>query len=270
MRKLVLLRYLVAWAPFYIGMSLLQAQTITTLAYDTNGNRLTKTLQGSSPNPSVTASPGAVSLNQASTLTASGCPGTIRWSTGQEGPSISVTPTVTTQYTAECFTAGCPVNGLGQVTVEVYSCSADAIGVTASRFTVRYGETVTLTAYGCPGTVQWSNGQSGFTITPQIYGNTSTFTAHCSKRHCPSGSTGSVSITGISGCLPGDVLVSARAGAWNAPATWACGRVPGLTDTVYLLHAITLDGIAGQAKTIIANGGSLLHLNGGYVTLQTP
>jgi len=246
---------------------ILYCQTTITLFYDTNGNRLSKSFQGSSPNPVVVATPSAVSPNQACTLTASGCPGTVQWSTGQQGASISVTPATTTQYTAECITPNCANNGIGQATVEVYQCTPDAIGITSTLYTTRNGQTVTLTAYGCLGTVKWSNGQIGFTISPQVYGASSTFTATCSKRNCPNSGSGSVSIAGTAGCNSGDVLVTAQAGNWNATTTWVCGRIPTVTDEVYLNHEVQVN-VNGFAKSITLGTGSLNYPNSSFITLS--
>lgn len=256
-----------------IPTQLVFCQSIIAVSYDASGNRLAKKLQGSSPNPTVVATPTAVSLSQASTLTASGCPGTVKWSNGQTGASISVTPTATTQYSVSCVTANCPANGIGQVTVEVFQCQPDVIGVASTLYTTRYGQSVTLTAYGCSGTVNWSNGQTGFTTTAQVYGSPDTFTAYCSKRNCPSSGVGSVSITGVISCAPGEVMVTIQTGNWNTPATWQCGRLPALNEEVLIRHVVTVDGVdsrAGKinARSLTLSGGYVIQQDGGFVNLQ--
>ena len=64
-----------------------------------------------SPTPSLSANPSTVP----STLTASGCSGTVSWSTGATGNSIFVSTAGT--YTATCTNSGCSTSGNGSVTV---------------------------------------------------------------------------------------------------------------------------------------------------------
>jgi len=68
--------------------------------------------------PSLSASPTSINAGQSSTLSASGCGGTVAWSTGQTGNSITVSPAQTTTYTATCSESGC-VSGNGNVTITV-------------------------------------------------------------------------------------------------------------------------------------------------------
>ncbi|MBO9641132.1 MAG: hypothetical protein J7576_23380 [Siphonobacter aquaeclarae] len=260
-------KILVLTLAFLLGSKTIShAQKTYQLTYDPSGNRLTKKQTGSSPNPAVVANPAAVPLNQPSTLTATGCTGTVKWSNGQQGASITVTPGQTTQYTAECVTPNCPNNGIGHATVEVYQCQPDNLGITSTLYNTRYGQSVTLTVYGCPGSVQWSNGQTGFTISPEIYGASTTYTATCSRRNCPNSGTASVAIGGVTGCNTGDVLVTAQAGNWNTPATWACGRIPTATDVVYLVHDVQVNANA-SARNIVLGTGSLRYLNNSVISL---
>ena len=82
-----------------------------------SGNLIAQTL-------TVTASPAAVCAGVSTTLTAAGCPttGVVRWSTNQTGASITVAPTQTTTYTANCVsgtTATSTTLATGATTVEV-------------------------------------------------------------------------------------------------------------------------------------------------------
>jgi subtilisin-like proprotein convertase family protein len=78
------------------------------------------------------------------------------WSTGQNGPNITVSPTSTTTYTVTVNINGCMDSDDVEVTVEP-SPDVDA-GLPVS---ICAGEDVTLTATGSGGTYQWSNGASG-------------------------------------------------------------------------------------------------------------
>jgi hypothetical protein len=60
--------------------------------------------------PVLSASSATISTGQSSTLTASGCTGTVKWSTGSEGNKLVVVPTETTNYTATCKLGTCESN----------------------------------------------------------------------------------------------------------------------------------------------------------------
>jgi len=62
--------------------------------------------------PNISASPSSINAGGSSTLSASGCGGTVNWSNGASGNSVSVSPTQTTT----CSESGC---GNGNVTVTV-------------------------------------------------------------------------------------------------------------------------------------------------------
>lgn len=253
-----------------------RCQTLTTITYDSNGNRISKLMQGSSPHLTVTASPEAVNPGQPALLTASGCTGgTIQWSpVNQSGNQITVNPTITTQYTAQCVVNGCATNGLGKATVIAIQCPMLNIGITASKTTARYGEQITLYANGCNviengvniGRVNWSFGQNSTPTNIKIYGNSNTFTVTCSTPYCPNLSSANINIIGISGCQQGDVLLTIRAGNWTDPATWECGRVPTINDEVYLKHEVQVNA-NGSTKGIILGSGFLSYPNNSFITV---
>lgn len=249
--------------------NLIFAQSTTTITYDVSGNRISKKMQGSSRQPSVTASPQAVNVNQQAILTASGCPGFIRWNTGQEMNRITVTPAQSTQYIAECLTVGCPNNGSAKVKVDVIQCVADEVTAAANVASVRYGQAVTLSAFGCTGTVQWSTGQAGNNAIVKIYGPSSTITATCQKPYCPNSGSANVVVAGLvaSSCVAGDVLVTIKAGNWNDGTIWQCGRVPTINDEVYLGHVVNLP-VNGTARSLILGSGYVIYQNNSYLTLS--
>lgn len=247
------------------------SQSTALLTYDTNGNRISKQIKGSSPHPTVTASPEAVAPNQPSTLLATGCTGgSIQWQpVNQNGSQIVVNPTATTQYTAQCVVPGCATNGFSRTTVSIIQCPAVQLSVKTleSLPTVRYGQSVTLFAFGCnDGTVVWSSGAIGTPINASVYGTTAVFTATCQSTYCPNLGSGSILIGGVPGCLTGDVIISKQAGDWNSPATWLCGRVPTVNDEVYINHQVNVNAI-GYAKLIVKGDGYLVYNNNGTIIL---
>ena len=69
--------------------------------------------------PTVSANPSSINAGQSSTLSASGCGGSVTWSNGQTGNSISVSPTQTSNYTATCSSNGCTSGNSNTATVTV-------------------------------------------------------------------------------------------------------------------------------------------------------
>ncbi|WP_080237796.1 gliding motility-associated C-terminal domain-containing protein [Spirosoma rigui] len=104
--------------------------------------------------PVITGSAKTVCRSETVVLTATGCTGTVVWSTGETGSQITVGPQQTTTYTAICRAhQGC------------ISCFADGWKITVatpvapiltvSTALVCAGDPVTLTADNCAGTVRW-------------------------------------------------------------------------------------------------------------------
>lgn len=338
---------LVLFIVFWIVYNSICAQSTTTITYDASGNRISKKMQGSAIHPSVLASPQAVNPGQSVTLVASGCNGTVQWSTGQQGASIIANPTITTQYSASCVVAGCPA-GVGKATVDVIQCVVNEITTAASTTLVQptqpvllsaygcaggtinwstgqvgeqvtvnptatttytavcaktycpnsgsatvtittncvadnivassaspsipYGQPCTLNAYGCTGTVRWSTGQIGTSISVKVYEPATNFVAYCDKPYCTNSGSSVVSVGGIQNCNAGTALITAQAGNWNAASTWVCGRIPTTGDEVYIRHVVTVDGANNgniNAKALVLGAGYIVSQNNGFVNVQT-
>ena len=74
------------------------------------------------PNPpNISANPSTINSGGNSTLTASNCGGTVNWSNGINGNSVSVNPSATTNYTATCSQSGCTSGNSNTATVTVNS-----------------------------------------------------------------------------------------------------------------------------------------------------
>lgn len=144
------------------------------------------------------ASQPLVCQGQNSILSATGnCAGQIKWSTNETGRTITVRPEHTTDYWALCESEGCvPVKS--SVSVQVSPPSAPV--VKASKTSICPGELVTLLAEGCTGSVKWSNGMEGQTIsfTPT---ETSLYTAHCAQNTCRSSESLPISVM-VKGAIP--------------------------------------------------------------------
>lgn len=120
-------------------------------------------------------------------LKATGCnDGTIQWSDGQFGATISIKPGLTTTYSAVCVKGNsCTSVASNQITVTVNDPQPPVIVASAS--VVCPGASVTLTASGCEGgRIEWSEDlQKGPFIVVNPYSKT-TYTAQCIINSCPS------------------------------------------------------------------------------------
>lgn len=115
--------------------------------------------------PSISSNNYNLTIGQSAAITATNCNGTVSWSTGQTGSSITVLPNQTTTYYATCsgsYYAYCTSSRSNEVTISVNAPSAPTIS--ASKNAVCPSESVTLSAGNCAGTVRWSTGQTGTSI----------------------------------------------------------------------------------------------------------
>ncbi|MFC5411673.1 gliding motility-associated C-terminal domain-containing protein [Larkinella bovis] len=136
-------------------------------------------------------------------LYASGCSGTIVWSTNETGESIVVSPTVSTTYTAQCKLPDCTSKPAKPVVINVSDPKPPTI--TASALEVCTGNTVTLTATGCEGKVIWSTGATGsaISVVPEM---TTSYYANCRIHNCISGPSQILTIR--TGPMPKPVISS--------------------------------------------------------------
>jgi len=117
-------------------------------------------------------------------LSATGCAGTVVWSTGEFGSGIRVRPQQTTTYTAICrLEPGCISCFAEPLVVTVNTPAPPAL--TASNSRVCPGYIVSLTATQCAGLVRWSDQSTGPVWTGKLDQNTS-FRATCEQNDCMS------------------------------------------------------------------------------------
>jgi RHS repeat-associated protein len=142
-------------------------------------NPIIVSIRAATPTPTISANKTSTCAGGSVSLSAAGCgSGTVIWSTDQTGPTLSVSPTATTTYTATCRGICGEGNASQPLTVTVITNPAIP-SITASRTTICQGGSATLTATGCVGTVTWSDGRTGNSImvTPTFSQNT--FSATC-------------------------------------------------------------------------------------------
>lgn len=126
------------------------------------------------------ASPTTICAGDSSALTVAGCTGgTLTWNNGGVGIRIVVKPSVTTQYSVTCTQGTLGTSQPVSVTVNVNPTPTAPV-LTANPQNVKTGESVTLAATGCSGTVTWSNGKTGASITETLT-KTTLFSAFCTS-----------------------------------------------------------------------------------------
>jgi hypothetical protein len=155
------------------------------------GSRSHDIVVGNSQTPTVIASKNTICEGESVTITASNCSSGITWSNGASGNTITVSPMVTSTYTATCGSGSC--SGSASTTISIGG-SIQAPVISASSNSICEAANVILTASGCSGLVTWSNGQTGNSITVNITAN-QTFTAICTVGACISDNSNTLNIS---------------------------------------------------------------------------
>lgn len=133
--------------------------------------------------------------------------------------------------------------------------------------TINSGQTATLTANGCSGTVDWygaaSGGTSlstGATFTTPVLTASTTYYASCTANGCTSAARGSGLVTVLSIGL----ISSIKTGSWHDPATWNCNCLPNKEQEVEIkaAHTVTISTEDAALKNLSQNGGNLVFQNG--------
>jgi uncharacterized repeat protein (TIGR01451 family)/gliding motility-associated-like protein len=178
----------VMWSNGVAGIQITVSPTATTVytamckignCMSANSTPVTITI-GNPSAPTISASPKTLlCAGETVNLTSTGCEGgSVVWSNGTVGASITVSPMATTEYTAKCKIADCTSAASNTVKITVNTVGS-APTVTASKNSICTGESVTLSATGCDGgTINWSNGATGNSITVSPTTST-TYQASC-------------------------------------------------------------------------------------------
>ncbi|MFN3850257.1 MAG: gliding motility-associated C-terminal domain-containing protein [Spirosomataceae bacterium] len=235
---------------------------------------------GSKPNaPSILANKTSLCEGESATLTASNCSGTIKWSTGASGSSITVSTAGT--YSAVCSNI-CGDSPASNVVTITTGSKPNAPTVTASKTALCGTETATLTASGCTGSLLWSNSSTGSTITVSMAG---TYTATCSNScgaspastpivitvgSVPNAPTVTASKTALcgtetatltaSGCTgnllwsnssTGSTITVSTAGTYTATCSNSCGASPASTPIVITVGSVPNAPTVTASKTAL-------------------
>jgi uncharacterized repeat protein (TIGR01451 family)/gliding motility-associated-like protein len=143
----------------YTAVCELQGTNCTSLA----SNSISIEVTQSPAAPIITCSTTRICAGESVTLTSIGCQGTVKWSNGQSGTSITVSPAVTTVYTSTCSIGSCISSLSAPATINVGKPIAPI--VSCQNTIICNGTSTVIEAAGCTGEVVWSDGQKGSVIT---------------------------------------------------------------------------------------------------------
>ncbi|WP_255076982.1 SdrD B-like domain-containing protein [Lacihabitans sp. CCS-44] len=213
--------------------------------------------------PTITASSETVCSGGNTTLTASGCTGTLRWNTGDSTVSITVSPTVQTTYSATCTVEGCV--GVASKIITIGTIQTPTL--TASSNSVCAGTSVVLTATNCSSTLTWNTGQVGNTITVTPANSTS-YSASCGSASCSG--FASINITVSPAEVPVITTTNAFICVGQSTTLTASGCLGALTwSTGATTSSITVNPIANTTYTATCGTGSCLRSVSQEITVGT-
>ena len=180
------------WNPGALTGATVVVSPASTTLYSVIGNNAlgcttTKTVNVTvTPNPTVTASTSSPSIciGSSATLTASGAT-TYTWNPGAFiGTTFVVSPTVTTTYTVNGVTAGCP----GQTTINISVVPIPTVNAVSSSTAICVGSSATLTASGAL-SYTWNPGSLTTAVVVVSPTTTTTYTVIGSNGGCTSTKT---------------------------------------------------------------------------------
>ncbi|RRB06383.1 T9SS type B sorting domain-containing protein [Larkinella rosea] len=156
--------------------------------------------------PQVDSNADVVCLGGSVQLTAMGCSGTVIWTHGATGSSVTVSPTANTTYRATCVVNSCTSDPSQPLSVTVVNPAAPI--VKSTKTLICAGEPVTLTAEGCgSGQVVWSTGATGNSLTV-MPGSTTDYTAQCREYNCTSVASNKITVNVTNSNAPTPTVVA--------------------------------------------------------------
>jgi hypothetical protein len=198
------------------------------------------------PTPIVSSATSSTVCKGASiTLTVTGCTGTLAWTNSTATTaSITVAPTASTSYVATCTVSGCSASSTA-FPVTVVNVLPPTVA--PANFTICTGQSKTITASGCTGSILWGNGPTTSSITVSSAG---IYYAYCTVSGCTS------AYSNIAYVTINDAMFTLKTGNWTDTSVWSCGRVPLATDitTITANTTVTITDSTPIVKQLIQNG----------------
>jgi hypothetical protein len=163
-------------------------QSDSSLVFTVNVNAVTP--------PTLSATSTSICIGESSTITASGCSGTLGWTSGGGGTSLTVNPTVTKTYKVACNFNACKSDS-ASITITVSPSPTKPTITTASQ-NICLGSSVNIFATGCSnGIYQWTGGLTGSSIMVTPVNIVSSYKVSCKVSTCVSDSSTAVTITAV-------------------------------------------------------------------------
>ncbi len=226
-------------------------------------NELAIKVNTAGPAPVISCTKIEICGGESVTLSATGCTGTVKWSDGSTGTTVTLKPSVTTTYSATCTTNTCESPKSNEKTITVNPAVVLKLVASASSDKICAGAETTLTLAGCTGTITWTGGLTGASIKVKPT-ETTTYTATCTGVSCATDASATVKVTVLPGattpnitptntqiCAGAEVTLTANncngALLWSNGQTTASITVKPTITTIYSVKC-TVDG-CGEAKT---------------------
>ncbi|WP_238808867.1 beta strand repeat-containing protein, partial [Emticicia aquatica] len=249
-----------------------------------NSNPIVITTGSTPVAPLISTTKNSLCNGETATLSATGCAGTVKWSNTSTGTSITVSTSGT--YTATC-TNSCGESGNSNPIVITTGSTPSAPVISTTKNSLCNGESATLSATGCAGTVKWSNTSTGTSITVSTAG---TYTATCTnscgesvnsnpivittgstpsapvisttKNSLCNGETATLSATGCAGTVKwsntsvGTSITVSTAGTYTATCTNSCGESGNSNPIVITTGSTPVAPVISTTKNSLCNGES--------------
>jgi large repetitive protein len=226
-------------------------------------NELAIKVNVAGPAPVISCLKTEICAGESVTLTAAGCTGTVKWSDGSTGTTVTVRPTTSTTYSAICSTNTCDSPKSNEKTITVNPAVVLNLTASASSPRICAGVETTLTLAGCTGTITWTGGLTGVSIKVKPT-ETTTYTATCSGVACATDASATVKVTVLPGATTPNITptntqicagaeVTLTANNCNGALLWSSGQTTSsitVKPTVTTIYSVkcTVDG-CGEAKT---------------------
>ncbi|WP_337045208.1 gliding motility-associated C-terminal domain-containing protein [Emticicia sp. 17c] len=196
--------------PAVVAQSGVYTATCTTSCGTSVASNSIQISTGGIPNaPTITADKTSLCAGESATLTAANCGGTINWLLNG-APSSNTNPLVVTQsgvYTATCTTSCGTSVASNSIQINTGGLP-DAPVITADKTNLCAGESATLTAANCSGTINWLlNGAPSSNTNPLVVTQSGIYTATCTTSCGTSVASNSIQIN--TGGLPDAPVITA-------------------------------------------------------------
>ncbi|WP_337045476.1 hypothetical protein, partial [Emticicia sp. 17c] len=196
--------------PAVVTQSGVYTATCTTSCGTSVASNSIQITTGGIPNaPTITADKTSLCAGESATLTAANCSGTLSWR--KDGQSVTYSnPAVVTQsgvYTATCTTSCGTSVASNSIQISTGGIP-NAPTITADKTSLCAGESATLTAANCSGTVKWLlNGNLLTSANPTLVNQSGVYTATCTTSCGTSVASNSIQIT--TGGIPNAPTITA-------------------------------------------------------------